>query len=269
MTLPRVWISLALLLSGGCLPIPIPHTERVAPAASGHLQLANGVPLRDTPVLLTADSHDGHCDRPASQVRTDSTGAFQLAPSFQRKSVYWATLMEPGSGLSVWLCASPPPETGLPAPPRTYLPVLQENARIDCLYWVWQATPVLSCNSPHRIRVLTGGTWGTQTGRSGGTYRIVLVESNKWGTTCRVFVHWVPREPDPTGPHPVVAELNGSSAFLCGDLGVPSLMRETPRREPAHWQLTLPTRRTSPWGKQRFERYLLGNPGQITLTAGT
>ena len=196
---PTIAIASAIALSlTGCIPIPIPHTAQVTPAAVGELRRSDGTPSALVSVALTASSRDTSCAKAAVQRVTDSSGRFDIPAARQRKTIVWLTLMENLGLTQYWLCAGASDSAGhLTYRSRTSVLGHLDGDSLKCLEWAWRETPRVTCENARGQQIVTRGAW-TQ-GTSAGTYRMILAEDDEWGHSTRPFIQWL-EVPSAGGP---------------------------------------------------------------------
>ena len=84
-----------------CVPLPISHTDVLAPALIGHVQRNSGTPASALPISVSTSER---CDRPIARGITDSSGGFRIAESTKRERWLWLTMFDFGQR-PYWVCA--------------------------------------------------------------------------------------------------------------------------------------------------------------------
>src|SRR5690348_1369216 len=178
-----------LLCITACIPLPIPHTERVTPSVRADFRARSGHPAAGVADALTASRKDTLCERAVIQRVTDARGHIEVPPVEKRESIFWLTMMDRTDGIGYWVCTGTIDSLGAPVyESRTEISGRMAGDDLDCFSWEAAQRPFVSCYSERMERPLRGGRW--QQGSSGGIYRVLFVHRPHCGD-ARPFVQWL------------------------------------------------------------------------------
>ena len=249
MSLP---VTGCLLLSiTACIPLPIPHTERLTPSVRADFRARSGHPAAGVAVALTASRRDTLCERAVIQRVTDARGHIEVPPVEKRKSIFWLTMMDRADGIGYWVCTGTTDALGAPVyESRSEVSGGRSGDDLDCFTWEAAQRPFVSCYSGRMKRPLQGGRW--QQGSAGGTYRVLFVDRAQ-GVFARSFVQW----------------LVGDSIVAVSELPRDAKPWERKRlglsERGGRWYLTYAVPHSTFWNKlgNRWVTYELGAPGEV------
>src|SRR3954466_9625367 len=100
--LRRIVACTTTLGTTGCLALPIPNTEILAPSLVGHVEQRDGKPVAGLRLVVSTSES---CARPTASGATDSSGHFRLETPPNRRHWMMVSLMEYGIS-RYWMCTS-------------------------------------------------------------------------------------------------------------------------------------------------------------------
>ena len=235
----------------GCLPIPIPHTERIIPAVSADLRAPSGRPAAGVAIALTSRDDDRACTSAEVRGITDEQGHIEAPVTEQRKSVFWLTLMENFGLRWYWLCTGRMDAVGTPVyTARTVIHGQLPGDDLMCYAWHIEAEEHVTCRDRREERGrLEGGRW--RAGNDSGTYRVIFEDRWSGGPRTTAYLQWLVGD-----SVAAVVELPGEPRlFERKRLGLLFINNR--------WYLTVAVRRKGFWPKYVWRRFELGPPGEF------
>ena len=258
-------LLLLTLCIAGC-PVPITHTETLAPPIVGVLRHSDGTPIVGAQIGVAYGYAKSPCAQTKSRATTDSTGSFRLVATQKDYKVVWVIPNFDRALPSYLLCVGAG-DTLLPAY-NGYgsLDAEAEPDSVTCLEWEWGDRTRVTCSGKAQRAVVEGGSWQSAVTLSvvtpsaaRGWYRLILTSEDS-GRTSRplAVVQWLERA-EPGAPVTVraAAELPFRGKMEWG-VGDPALGEVYGR-----WCASMTTVRKTFLGfKNEWLRFALGPPGQ-------
>jgi len=254
-------LLLLTLCIAGC-PVPITHTETLAPPIVGVLRHSDGTPIVGAQIGVAYGYAKSPCAQTTSRATTDSTGTFRLVATQKDYKVVWVIPNFDRALPSYLLCVGAG-DTLLPA--YNGYGSLDAEAPPDsvtCLQWEWRERTRFTCSGKAQRAVVEGGRWPSDVtpsaARGTGWYRLILTsEDSARMRRPLAVVQWL-EQPAPGGPVTVRASAELPFRDVLEWVGEPALGELYGR-----WCASMITVRKTTFGfKREWLRFRLGPPGE-------
>ena len=247
----KVFVLPALALAfctTACLPIK--YTAKISPAFDGTYRHADGSPVTGRRVAISGEYDDSTCQHALVHATTDSSGAFLLAESHERR---WVPLQTDLAMYGYHVCVGDTTSLRAVHWATTWIFTPGED-KLECFEWTWQGDQRVSCAAASDSAVVTGGSWQDAGGRS-GWYRVFIGEQQRGAS--HVYVQWLSRaDTNPNAP-PVVDDI---VELPCTD-GWCRLA--SPHLGESNGTSTVDVRDPSSDAPRHTRRFELGAPGEV------
>jgi hypothetical protein len=244
--------ALSGVLTGGCLPLPIPHTEMVAPAIHGRMIREDGSPIRGRTVATARWGGARSCQRPGAPATTDSNGEFDLPATEQRQKVLWLTMMERFGPPPFTVCAGAAEDSTTRR--ADALVGVPQGEAMACMEWRLEETVHLTCG-PDSLVARRDGAW--RSGDNGGALRLIPKEENDAPFYSLGHLQWIGHDPT-TGLDRVYATIPVVTLDRAASTAATRFVEHDGR-----WFLEATDLLASWPSKAKVIRYEIGGPGEL------
>jgi len=253
----RIAALLLLAVAIAACPVPIRHTETLAPPIVGVLRHSDGTPIVGAQIGVAYGYAKSPCAQTTSRATTDSAGVFRLVATQKDYRVVWVIPNFDRALPSYLLCVGAG-DTLLPA--YNGYGSLDAEAPPDsvtCLQWEWRERARVTCSGKAQRAVVEGGRWTA--GDTTGWYRLILTREDSGRTRHHLaVVQWL-TQPSPGSPATLRATAELPFRDVLEWVAEPALGEVYGR-----WCASMITNRKTPFGvKKEWLRFKLGPPGEV------